>query len=337
MVAFKLPFELFLFSYAVLGPLHYLTEIAWLKKQNFFTQGKRDWIVLTVICFFYFLCYMTYAFRETEALEGMYLSLFGENYMDVAAAINNFSTHFIFLAFVISLAMVVVKNIAFRVIIGVVAAVAAYLADGANAYAVIFSVFLPTLIHVSIFTGAFMLYGALRGRDRLGLIVFFIFVAAGCLCFFGAGSSSYEVAESTQETFKSTNFQWLNYQFLKASDELTIINGQIVGLYETIFESDFGIAIQRFVAFSYTYHYFNWFSKTSIIKWHKVPKSWLLAVLIIWGISVSLYAYDYKVGLLALLFLSMLHVILEFPLNYKSFIGIGQELGKRFSGSASTK
>jgi hypothetical protein len=30
LAAYVFPFELFLFSYAVLGPLHYLTEISWL-------------------------------------------------------------------------------------------------------------------------------------------------------------------------------------------------------------------------------------------------------------------------------------------------------------------
>ena len=37
-IAFVLPFELFLFSYAVLGPLHYLTEISWLHKSNYYTN-----------------------------------------------------------------------------------------------------------------------------------------------------------------------------------------------------------------------------------------------------------------------------------------------------------
>ena len=32
-VAFFVPFELFLFSYAVLGPAHYLTEISWLHER----------------------------------------------------------------------------------------------------------------------------------------------------------------------------------------------------------------------------------------------------------------------------------------------------------------
>lgn len=54
-VAFIYPFELFVFSYAVLGPLHYLTEISWLHDRNFFAQSghkKRDkrmmryWLIL---------------------------------------------------------------------------------------------------------------------------------------------------------------------------------------------------------------------------------------------------------------------------------------------------
>src|SRR5258708_3742852 len=39
-LAIKWPFQLFLFSYIVLGPLHYLTEINWLDKQNYFLRQK---------------------------------------------------------------------------------------------------------------------------------------------------------------------------------------------------------------------------------------------------------------------------------------------------------
>ncbi|MEZ4686061.1 MAG: hypothetical protein R3B47_08345 [Bacteroidia bacterium] len=35
-------FELFLFSYAFLGPLHYLTEINWLQKRSYFVSDKRS-------------------------------------------------------------------------------------------------------------------------------------------------------------------------------------------------------------------------------------------------------------------------------------------------------
>lgn len=48
-VAFFIPFELFLFSYAVLGPLHYLTEISWLHKRNYYTKGRYDFVWLLVL------------------------------------------------------------------------------------------------------------------------------------------------------------------------------------------------------------------------------------------------------------------------------------------------
>src|SRR6185503_2075930 len=54
-LAFRFPFELFLISYAVLGPLHYLTEISWLNDRKYFTEGKsgkasqranKRWLIL---------------------------------------------------------------------------------------------------------------------------------------------------------------------------------------------------------------------------------------------------------------------------------------------------
>ena len=49
-LAIFLPFELFLFSYAVLGPLHYLTEIHWLRKRNYFIElpGNWHWIFIGI-------------------------------------------------------------------------------------------------------------------------------------------------------------------------------------------------------------------------------------------------------------------------------------------------
>jgi hypothetical protein len=41
--AFVMPFEVFLFAYAVLGPLHYLTEISWLHDRQYFAKGKYDY------------------------------------------------------------------------------------------------------------------------------------------------------------------------------------------------------------------------------------------------------------------------------------------------------
>src|SRR5271156_2603235 len=42
--AFVMPFELFLFAYAVLGPLHYLPEISWLHDRGYFLKQKYDYL-----------------------------------------------------------------------------------------------------------------------------------------------------------------------------------------------------------------------------------------------------------------------------------------------------
>ena len=87
---------------------------------------------------------------------------------------------------------------------------------------------------------------------------------------------------------------------------------------QSIYSSSFGIKIMQFIAFAYTYHYLNWFSKTSIIQWHKTTKTKITTIIIIWILSVLLYYYNYKTGLYWLYLLSLTHVILEFPLNITS-------------------
>jgi hypothetical protein len=89
-----------------------------------------------------------------------------------------------------------------------------------------------------------------------------------------------------------------------------------------VYTTNAGFIVMRFIAFSYTYHYLNWFSKTSVIQWHKVPKRTLMITITIWLCSVVLYIINYNIGLKALYFLSFLHVFLEFPLNITSFQGI---------------
>jgi hypothetical protein len=81
-ISFIIPFELFLFSYGVLGPLHYLTEIGWLHKKNYFTKGKYDFIFLTILCcilFYYsYLAIgkkMTGEFFASLVALGVFLSL----------------------------------------------------------------------------------------------------------------------------------------------------------------------------------------------------------------------------------------------------------------------
>jgi hypothetical protein len=84
--------------------------------------------------------------------------------------------------------------------------------------------------------------------------------------------------------------------------------------------------VMRLIAFAYTYHYLNWFSKTSIIKRHEVSKRRSIFIIVLWLVSLALYAYDYVAGMTALYFMSILHVLLAFLLNHQTFAGNGKEM-----------
>jgi hypothetical protein len=49
--AIAAPFQVFLGAWAILGPLHYLTEISWLHDRNYFTRrntARRWWLALVL-------------------------------------------------------------------------------------------------------------------------------------------------------------------------------------------------------------------------------------------------------------------------------------------------
>src|ERR1019366_2532324 len=93
-----------------------------------------------------------------------------------------------------------------------------------------------------------------------------------------------------------------------------------------VFASDMGLTVMRFLAFAYTYHYLNWFSKIAIIKWHNVPVRRLALIGVLWAACIVLYIYNYSEAVKVLFCLSFLHVFLEFPLNHISIIGVFRAL-----------
>ena len=316
-LAFVLPFELFLFSYAVLGPLHYLTEISWLHKRNYFTTGKRDYIWLTILCTVFIVIY----FIIVSGQEGSYInSWFGSPSNSLIKLLRPWNNHLIFIAFMSALAMVVFRKWLYKLLFIATAIVVAVFLSDIRTYTVIIGVFLPTLMHVFLFTGAFILFGALKEQSVSGIISLVVFIFCGLSFFLLNIDTGYQISQKVADTLIESGFHVVNATIFSILEPKNFE-------FRDIFLSDTGIRIQQFIAFAYTYHYLNWFSKTSIIKWHDVPKKALIANTVIWIAAVALYLYNYKLGFIALLFLSMLHVLLEFPLNYRSFIGIGEEIG----------
>jgi len=143
--------------------------------------------------------------------------------------------------------------------------------------------------------------------------------------------------------FKAKTLKEYSESFLKKPNDLFVVMNPQSDLYRQqlsyvqlfptdskkvshfIFFSEIGIMLMRFIAFAYLYHYLNWFSKTEVIRWHKVPKARFIAVIIIWLGASVFYTFDYSLGLSLLFFLSFSHVLLEFPLNIISIVGIGRE------------
>ncbi len=372
-LAYILPFEVFLFSYAVLGPLHYLTEISWLHQKNYFVPSVKKlslWIfpifaiVLTGVLVWDDVVDLLRKWQHLPPLKE-------KRFEDV------WNTNLIFFLFGISCVLVLLPKLWMKISGLIIVTLFALMfnigktsitctsskdqkqieltdytdkeavsfirnkcadVDGDGmispnkdfferqkyaSAAFFFTAYLPTLIHVYIFTMLFMLFGALKSKSKVGLVAVGVLIVCGCLPFlWDPAFLHYTISEKAKASYDVSFLQLNQVVFRNFSD--------LANTPENIYGSSFGIMLTRFIAFAYTYHYLNWFSKTSIIQWHKMPLVNLGVVLVLWIIAVVLYYVNYKTGLTALLFLSFLHVFLEFPLNFTTGVGIVKSLfGKK--------
>lgn len=408
-LAYFYPFETFLLAYAYLGPLHYLTEISWLHDRNYYAKGKYDFVVLLLVGIL--LSYAAFAKDFGVSVE----------VYDYFVKMNLFDKLLVFALFSAVL-FALVKNLIVKIvaILFLYVFVSGWLSpDNATSNAESTTVFaltslVPTLIHVYLFTGLFMLFGSLKTRSVSGMWQMVGFVTVPLLLVFALpvdpkapisefgknahyakGDGFYATNISIMDHFnlindpvytnadfvsfvKKKDFKDANaqYNFItkenlnglvdslsKIPNKAYLINKQplnpnfqvdnIILLFSKegmldeyqmkpipaklftgfslekyasiVYNSTIGIMLMRFIAFAYLYHYLNWFSKTEIIRWHQVPKLRFAAVILLWVVASVFYAYDYSLGLSLLFFLSFSHVLLEFPLNIISIVGIGKE------------
>jgi hypothetical protein len=321
-LSLKIPFELFLFSYAVLGPLHYLTEINWLDQKKYFLQSKRDATVLYLLSGFITLI-VFYSLAEHWGIGKTLIQSLSPDTLATLDKIRPWGVHATFVAFLSCLGFMFIPIVWARYALVLALITAAFFIETTGLYVSIFGVFLPTIIHVSIFTSIFMLIGAMRSNQWTGyLSVAVYFICCSILLFANHKFKGYSPGLSTIKAFNLSTF--------------ASVSSNLITLLEPNKENDLmsmlGLRVQAFVAFAYTYHYLNWFSKTNVIGWLRIPKMQLAISLTVWAAAVTLYFINYRTGLLALLFLSMLHVYLEFPLNIQSFRDMGglirQRIGK---------
>ncbi|HXU28276.1 MAG TPA: hypothetical protein VN698_13680 [Bacteroidia bacterium] len=161
-----------------------------------------------------------------------------------------------------------------------------------------------------------MIQGALHNKSWQGITGILLLIFSPVIIFnLNINPSGYIVSEFAKTSYLTSKISILNSYIarmlhLSSRDKFYLFSAA-------------GIKVQIFIAFCYTYHYLNWFSKTTVIGWGKAMSAKKFVVtIIIWCASVLLYWYDYKTGFIALFFLSIVHVVLEFPLNVRSIKSI---------------
>lgn len=314
-VAIWAPFELFLFSYAVLGPLHYFTEIVWLDKRNYFMPDKPSkWALFG----FAALILLPTLLLCVHQLLPIQLPL-AQAIMKYRLLVLPVSKQTILYSFITSIIILLVRNNSVRIIMSLMAIVLVWLLHSQKIVNIVATLFIPTIIHVYFFTGAFMLSGALKSKSASAMQSFYVYaLLAIVLLSIGFGGIS-RLSPPSIHVY-SHAFHQLNAYIYALYTHSSPNNAM------QLYRSPSGILIMRFIAFAFTYHYLNWFSKTSIIKWHETSKLSTIMILAFWLTAVGIYIMDYKLGFIVLYFISLLHVILEFPLNVQSFIDIRKHL-----------
>jgi len=301
-LAIIIPFELFLFAYAILGPIHYISEIAWLDKKNFFLKSSSQRIFFVLMAIFvailFFIKFYSDNFFKVE---------FSEKY------INNYISTLTFITFCGAGILCFQSSFTkiFLLFLGVIFVASIF--KNVFFYEVFCNVLLVTVIHVWLFTAIFMLNGAIASKSRYNLITFVIFLVCSFALFF-IQNTHYEISNFVHNILSVKNF--------------TSMNNSISNIFSLKQRNDLGgnNSVQSFIAFAYTYHYLNWFSKVEIIKWHKLPKQKMMAVLGFYLVILIFYGIDYRLGFFITIFLSVAHVFLEFPLNFLSFRDLKKHL-----------
>jgi hypothetical protein len=306
--AFVLPFELFLFAYAVLGPLHYLTEISWIHDRRYFIDPDKSAPGRRLMAVWLFLVGLTLAV--------MLYGLVAERLIEDGAPSPVWEIGLFYLVFVSAAVFVFTRSLAAAALAALLTGLGA-LAFSSSPYYGLVAFLIITIVHVLVFTGAFILFGALKGRSLSGALSLAIFILCVASLFLIVPDRAVagDFVRKTYAPFEALNTQLIQILGLAPGSALRDIYDSRAG----------GIAI-RLIAFAYTYHYLNWFTKTSVIGWNRISKARAGVILTLWLASIALYASDYMLGFVALYALSVLHVMLELPLNHQSFAGIGREL-----------
>lgn len=241
-LAIKYPFELFLFSYAILGPLHYITEINWLKEKNYFVKNPkwmRYFILIGVAISIPVILRLTF-FHQFKLYD---------QYQERKESINSFLNYLLLQSLLFAVALVYLKNQK-QIIIAFLGCIVAsiLILKYINFSDILIGVFIPTIIHVYIFTLLFMIYGAIQSKNKYGTIGIVILILCPVIIAFSKFNfNTHIISENTKTIYIASSFGGLNSYIANLLKENVIPN--------LLLNDDLFFRIQVFISFCYTYHY----------------------------------------------------------------------------------
>jgi hypothetical protein len=282
------PVQVFLLAYIVLGPFHYLTEVEWLRSRDFYIQRG----VVSPR--------MYGALAGVLALAGAadYLLLRGLGYWIMG------------LLMLLSLS-VWISNRYVLMAIAVAGVVTKVFSPG---LVFLIAVGVPTLVHVFFFTWIFMTNGAIRSRDagprrwvNPGLMLAITAALVVAPMHYGALGG-----------------RWLRMEAVSFGPLVQVVAARLhhtvtihAGTMDGNIAADPLVAgVLRVFAFAYLFHYLNWFGKKDLLGWHRISGRTWAVIGVLYAASLSLYGWNFKVGFMVANFLSLLHVLMEFPLDW---------------------
>jgi hypothetical protein len=178
----------------------------------------------------------------------------------------------------------------------------------------VLGILLPTLIHVSLFTLMFMTLGAYRAGSKAQALLVAVYLIAIGIILVAPPSATTQIPA-----------------FAKAAQEYFGNVGPALGRLLGVANLRLDTRLTSLLAFVYTYHYLNWFIKADVIRWAEIPRQRLVFVAAASAASTALYFYNYAFGFTVLLALSLVHVVLEFPLNNLALRQLGGAIGQGFA------
>jgi hypothetical protein len=324
-LAFVWPLEQLFFANLLLAPVHYLTELAWLERRNFFVERRRDIVVLFVIGGFWFVSFVLIQLKNYPAAHEWYQGLRGYFFFPLLDLIRISNASFMFMAFVYAFCLVI-KDLRWQLVVIASFALVSLLAEPIVLF---LGVVLGSVIHTYFFTGAFILSGALKNRSVPGLVSVGIFLLCGL---------SFMASEFFPQQFSGLDFYWQR-NMGNASTVRLVVDNLVGALYtgeapltdELLTTSQLGVAVVRFLSFMYAYHYLNWFSKTTVIKWHQIDRRATVVVSLLVLLAFLAYMVNKVFYFFVIALYSNYHSVMEFPLNYRSFVAIRQDWPKFFA------